>query len=318
MIALESIPAIPADLVRWGGRRLEAKGLLHPLRESQLLLSSILGLSPGMLFVETFRPVAKSKIEKFVRSLDKRSSGIPLAYIVGETGFYNHLFKTDRRALIPRPDTEIIVEEALKLFPDAGSRARLLELGCGCGNICLSLALERPEWEILASDLSGDALSLARENALLLGLDGRVEFRPGDLFSPWEAAGPFDLIVSNPPYVPTWDWERLAAEVRDFEPRIALDGGKDGLAVISRILEKAGEMLFPGGWALIEIDSKQALPVAELGLRAGLSFAGIVKDWAGRDRVVGFRRGRHPYPDPVGIPLRRDPFGKGADHEGML
>jgi release factor glutamine methyltransferase len=258
------------------------------------MLSAVLGVVPWRLFVSPQSLVEKPQVEKFLRLLEERSSGRPLAYVLGQVGFFNFELKTDSRALIPRPETELLVEESLRKIDHAGVKEpRVLDLCCGSGNICLALARERPAWRLYASDISTPALALARENAQLLELEGRVDFRHGDLFAPWPEgrSDPFDLIVCNPPYVAGEDWAGLPDEVRLFEPRPALDGGEGGLKVIAAVLAAAPAYLRFRGQLILEIGSGQAQAARHLAETiSGLSGMKLVQDFAGRDRVVEFTR----------------------------
>ena len=208
------------------------------------------------------------------RRLDRE----PLQYIRGRSEFFGRYFVVDSRALIPRPETELLVLEAVKRIREGN---RVLDIGTGTGCIAISIALERPELHLFASDRSIEALALARHNASRLG--SRVQFFASDVAD--AATGPFDAIVSNPPYVPAADLEGLQPEVRDFEPHLALSPGSDGKEIVERILADASRILTPDGLILLEIGFSQSAAVGELVQSHGRK-ARFVDDLAGIPRIA--------------------------------
>ena len=217
----------------------------------------------------------------------RRSLHEPVQYILGSTEFWSLPLQVDRRVLIPRADTEVLVEEALKVL---NGPATVLDAGTGSGAVALAIASECADVMVTAIDLCIDALQLAKANAVRNHLQDRIDFQAGDMAC--LPPGPYDLIVSNPPYVPTGDWFELMAEVRDYEPRQALDGGEDGLNAYRRLSSQAVHVLKPGGWLMVEVGIGQACEVAELFVAAGLEEIYKRNDYAGIPRVVCARRPR--------------------------
>ncbi len=234
-------------------------------------------------------PAARKKIEKAVA---KRVKGIPLGQILGEADFYGRTFAVDRHVLVPRPETEVLVEETLKALTETGLRApETLDLCTGSGCIAVSLTLERPDCKMTALDVSPKALRIARKNVEKHGLRKKVRFLKGDLF---EAFGKgkkafWDVIVSNPPYIPRNELKKLPREVRR-EPRVALDGGEAGLNVIRKILDEAPRYLKAPGRLLLEIGKGQSRALAkDLARRPEYSDWKFVKDHTGIERILTVR-----------------------------
>ena len=258
---------------------LAAAGVESPRLDAELLLAHALGVTRTQLFAapEDEAPAG------FEALLARREAREPLAYVLGEWGFRRLTLTTDRRALVPRPETEIVVERCLALL--AGLEApSVLDVGVGSGAIALALADEHPGARVLGVDVSADALDLARENAERTGLADRVAFEPGEAAA--LPAGPFDLVVSNPPYVEPGEVDTLEPEVRDWEPRGALVGPDTTGAIVSG----AWERLRPGGFLVLETHPSAAARVAELVRRRGFDRSRITRDLAGRERVVEGRR----------------------------
>lgn len=239
--------------------------------DAELLARHVLGWDRAQ-FIASRRQILPAttarSIDALVRRRERRE---PLAYVVGTREFYGRMFRVDRRVLVPRPETEAIVEEALGLARTGRVQrnARIADVGCGSGCIGISLALEMPESTLVAIDIDADALALARANSATLGAAGRVGFVQSDLLS--GTKGPFDVVVSNPPYVPEGERETLQAEVREFEPSRALFGGVDGLDVVRRLIRQAADVLTPGGWLIVELGIGQAAAV-ESALAATLQY----------------------------------------------
>jgi len=228
----------------------------------------------------------------FVRAIERRRAHEPVAYITGTREFYGRSFVVSSSVLIPRPETELVVDEALAAIAEVSARLlapRVADIGTGSGCLAVTIALESRTARITATDISDAALAVAVENAARLGVEGRIAFRRTSLLG--GASDAFDLIVSNPPYVPARDRGMLAPDVRDYEPANALFGGDDGLDVIRELLPAAARALTPGGWLLMEIGAGHADAVSDL-VRANtaLTFVRIVPDLAGIPRVVVARR----------------------------
>lgn len=222
--------------------------------------------------------------DAYYKLLERRGTHMPLQYITGEQEFMGLPFLVNDKVLIPRQDTEILVEEALKAVKEG---AKILDVCTGSGCIIISILKLVSGTKGMACDISGEALEVARENARRQGV--AVDFRQGDLFEPVE--GQFDVIVSNPPYIPTAEIEKLMEEVKFFEPRTALDGNEDGLAFYRRLAAESLRYLKDGGWLMVEIGCDQGRAVAELLRDAGFCEVEVCRDLAGLDRVV---KGRLP------------------------
>ncbi len=272
-------------ILDWTGEHFSKKGIEGGRREAELLLADLLRLDRVGLYLQFDRPLQAEELTAFRARVERRARREPLQYILGEAEFWSLPLHVNPAVLIPRPDTEILVEEALRV----GRAARtLLDVGTGSGAVALALARELPDLRVDAVDLSEEALAVAAENALRNDLSGQVAFRREDLRE--LTGGPFDLVVSNPPYIPAADIASLMPEVRDFEPRLALDGGSDGLEAYRALAAQSQGLLAPGGWLLVEVGIAQAEAVRALFAAAGLGELFIRPDYAGIDRVVGGRR----------------------------
>jgi release factor glutamine methyltransferase len=267
------------EVLRASTEYLERKGIDTPRLDAELLLGHALGLSRLELYTEHDRPLGTDELAAARALVERRGRREPLAYVLGEWGFRRLTLKTDARALVPRPETEIVVERALALVADVEA-PRVVDVGTGSGAIALAIADERPDARVVATDISPAALELAGENAERLGLP--VEFREASWLDGIE--GPFDLVVSNPPYVGADEIGALQPEVRDWEPRIAVVGDE-----ISVLAASARERLAPGGAIVIECHEEHAsrvlMELELLGYRLGT----VSRDLAGRERVVEAR-----------------------------
>jgi len=262
-----------------------ARARIEPA-EAELLLAHVLERSRSWLFAHDDHTVAAPAQARFADLLARREAGEPVAYLLGRRGFWRFDLQVSPATLIPRPETERLVELALERLP-AQAELSLADLGTGSGAIALALAVERPHARVLAVDVSADALAVARANALELGL-GNVEFRRGDWFAPL-AGERFDLIASNPPYIEAADPHLQQGDLR-YEPAGALASGRDGLDAIRVIAAQAPAHLHPGGWLLIEHGWEQGAAVRALLTAAGLSEVATERDWEQRDRVSLGRR----------------------------
>ncbi|MCF8061245.1 MAG: peptide chain release factor N(5)-glutamine methyltransferase [Deltaproteobacteria bacterium] len=239
------------------------KGIDSPRLDAELLLSHLLQCRRLDLYLRFDQPLSRDELTGY-RSLVRRRAGRePLQYICGRQEFWSLDFEVGPGVLIPRQETELLVEKALDLHREGalsgGGRPRVLDLGTGSGILAVCMAREIETARVWASDLSGEALDRARRNARSHGLDARIAWVQGDLFSPFRPAGGkrFDLILANPPYVPEEELEGLAPEVRDHEPTQALNGGPGGMDVVRRILRESPAFLSTGGWLLMELDPRQ-------------------------------------------------------------
>jgi release factor glutamine methyltransferase len=246
-------------------------------------------LSREELYIRLHDQVMEEEIKTLEGLSRRRGSGEPLQYILGHQEFWSIDLKVDPRVLIPRPETERLVEESLSILAKISSKKipSVLELGTGSGAIAISLAKEVKNIFLVATDLSGDALMVAKENAKQAGVSDKIGFVKGDLLNPFHPGETFDLILSNPPYISDSEIRDLSREVRDHEPLIALNGGKDGLEFYRKLISQAPSYLEKEGWFLLEVGSNQASSVSEM-VEAGGGFQRPerVKDLSGIERVV--------------------------------
>jgi release factor glutamine methyltransferase len=277
----------PLSLAQKAAGVLAERGIEQPRLDAELLLAHILGLRRLDLYLQHERPVTREELERFRAAVRRRLRREPIQYIIGSVGFRTLELQVDRRALIPRPETEVLVGAVLEWSASRGAACAALDIGTGTGAIALSLAAEGSFDRVVATDASTAALELARANAVHTGLAGRVEFRHGATWAPLAPGERFDVIVSNPPYVAEPERAALAPEVVEWEPADALFAGSDGLAVIEPLVAGAAERLRPGGLLALEVGAAQTEQVAAR-IRAAAGFAEprIVMDLAGRPRVV--------------------------------
>lgn len=273
---------IPLDVVRNVARELDEAGVPSPRVDAEHLVAHVLGLSRSQLYASdvAFDQEQDSKLRTLVQRRVRRE---PLAYVLGEWGFRRLVLAVDRRALIPRPETEVVVERCLALLRDV-DEPRVLDVGAGSGAIALAIADEHPGAHVVAVDRAEDALALARVNLDRTGVNERVELVHGHLLAGVE--GPFDLVVSNPPYVLPDEFESLQPEIRLYEPKDALVGEGVG----KEIARRARDVLRPGGWIVLE--SADGGSEALLSALEGLGYEDVTAtpDLAGRPRVVEARR----------------------------
>ncbi|MHA1568954.1 MAG: peptide chain release factor N(5)-glutamine methyltransferase [Alphaproteobacteria bacterium] len=260
-----------------------------PRLDAELLLARLLGRDRSWLHAWPETEIDSDQQRAFTALLARRAAGEPVAHLLGERGFWTLQLKVTPDTLIPRPETELLVEQALARLP-TDTRARIADLGTGSGAIALALATERPACTVVATDRSDAALAVARDNAARLGLHN-VEFRQGDWLAALAHDAPFDLIVSNPPYIKETDPHLTRGDVR-FEPRSALAAGPEGLDDITRIIEDALPRLEPGGWLLLEHGYDQADSVTRLLRDAGYAVVEDYCDLAGQPRVAAGRKDR--------------------------
>lgn len=268
------------QLYEYGVERLEEAGIGEAKLDARLLLEYICHTDRNTLLVHGDSERNEMEEQFYRMCIEKRATRIPLQHITGEQEFMGLTFRVNQHTLIPRQDTEILVEEGMRHMYDG---MRILDMCTGSGCILLSLLKYSNECEGMGVDISEEALKVAKENAQRLGL--KAEFIQGDLFEPVPEKK-FDMIVSNPPYIETAVIETLMPEVREHEPMQALDGMKDGLFFYRKIVEKAPAFLTKGGWLLFEIGYNQGEAVSKLMTEQGFKEVEVVKDYAGLDRVV--------------------------------
>jgi release factor glutamine methyltransferase len=261
--------------------------------DAEVLLGSVLSVERTELLSRLALPLSPLQSDQFRQLIQRRAGREPLAYITGVREFWSLEFRVTPDVLIPRPETELLVETVLRLLSHASrltphASQRLLDLGTGSGCLAVALAKELPHAELWAVDISPDALVVARENARRHGVAGQIHFLQGDLFAPLGAGlEPFDVIVSNPPYIARSELTTLQPEVRQWEPRQALDGGADGLDFHGRLVNESPAYLRSGGWLALELGAGQFPAVCRL-LQARRRFTinPSVRDYAGHERVV--------------------------------
>lgn len=272
------------NILAWTKNYLAGKGVENARLESEWLLSAALGLDRVGLYVNFDKPLTETELAVYRGMIARRARREPLQYILGSQEFMELDFEVSPAALVPRCDTETLLAEAVKRSKDA---IKILDIGVGSGCIAVALAVKLPASQVYGVEQSADALTLAKRNAAKHGVN--VTLVQGSLFEPFNGVR-FDMIVSNPPYIPTGEFDSLQPEVRDFEPREALDGGADGLDFYRSIIPDATDHLNPGGWLLFEVGIGQAKRVLELFTQTGrFEELFTAKDPAGIERVVGGR-----------------------------
>ncbi len=273
-------------LSAWTGakQRLKAAGVDSPVIDARLLVQAAAGATRTDIVSDPYRPLSADQSAELDRLLIRRERREPISHILGVKGFWKIMLRVTPEVLTPRPETETILDVVLELYAQA-ARFSVLDLGVGSGAILLAILTERPGAMGLGVDVSEEALAVARENAANLGLAGRAALLRGDWTAGLADEG-FDLVVSNPPYIRSGDLAGLDPEVRDHEPRLALDGGPDGLTAYRRLAEEIPRVLRPGGRFALEIGWDQGAAVAALFTDAGAQGVRIVRDLGDRDRVV--------------------------------
>jgi release factor glutamine methyltransferase len=279
-------------LLERGAAELREAGVSEPRFEAELLLRHALGCSREALFARLHEAAGAEAAGHYFHLLERRRGRVPIQHILGTQEFYGLSFQVTPSVLIPRPETEGVVDEALlELSSCSKAVPRVGDVGCGSGCIAIAIARNQPEASIFAIDSSPAALAVARENASAHGVAERITFLHGDLLEPVLARGEtLDLVVSNPPYVVDAEIDELAPEVKEHEPRMALAGGIDGLDAITRLLAGVGEVLDDEGALVMEIGKGQDAEVAERVRSAGLDLVRVAPDLAGIPRVVVARK----------------------------
>jgi release factor glutamine methyltransferase len=261
-----------------------------PGLDAEVLLSACLKKDRTRFHIDREQSLTENELQEFRRCIERRRSGEPVAYIVGKKEFWSLPFEVNKHVLVPRPETEILVEEVLTVCSGMKTgNLRILEIGTGCGAISVSLAHELKNAQIIATDISQEAIKVASRNAQINDVANQISFLWGNLFEP--VSGKFDIIVSNPPYISKEEYDRLPTGVRDFEPESALLAGADGTAFHREIIKAGGIHLKPGGWSFMEIGAGQKEMVEymlnESNLYDNIAFR---DDYAGIERVAIARR----------------------------
>ncbi|WP_425995629.1 peptide chain release factor N(5)-glutamine methyltransferase [Caulobacter sp. DWR1-3-2b1] len=264
--------------------RLKDAGIDQPAIDARLMLEVAADVTRTDIVNDPYRMLTAEQWATLDDYLNRRARREPVSHIIGRKGFWKILLQVNKNVLTPRPETEVIVDEVLKAFPENMSFS-MLDLGVGSGTILLAVLAERPAAKGLGVDVSEEALAVARDNAASLDLDNRVALLRGDWTTGLGDEG-FDLVVSNPPYIASHVIETLEPEVRDHEPRVALDGGPDGLDAYRQLAPEILRVLKPGGMFAVEIGYDQSADVEALFRQAGASNVQTIKDLSTHDRVV--------------------------------
>jgi release factor glutamine methyltransferase len=280
------------ELLNWSTNYLGDHQIENPRLNAELLLAHSLNLSRGGLYIHLHGQLKEREKEALEKLIQRRISGEPLQYILERQEFWSIDFKVDPRVLIPRPETELLVEQSLLILSKTPFKRTpsVLELGTGSGAIAIALAKEMKDIFLVATDISRDALVLAKENAKSAEVQNQIEFVNGDLFAPFRffrERRPFDLILSNPPYINRSEIQGLHKEVKDYEPISALDGGEDGLEFYRSVTSQAPFYLRKGGWLLLEVGQGQGSKVSDMIEKGGcFNMPELIRDFSGIERVV--------------------------------
>ena len=278
------------DILNEASHALETVGIPSARLDAEVLLSFVLGCDRLEFLKNPEMSISEVQFSSFRNLVARRVRWEPVAYITGRKEFWTFTLEVNKDVLIPRPDTEVIVEETLEIYRKIdSSEINILDIGTGSGAIALALATEISNARIVATDISAAALALAKKNARALKLDNKIEFHQGNLFELIEDV--FDIIVCNPPYISAQDYEELPAGVKDYEPAIALLAGKKGTEFYEKLIYQAVEFLQKNGWLLMEIGAKQEKTVREMIEESGFyDSIEMRKDYAGLPRVMRARR----------------------------
>lgn len=282
-----------SGLIKWTSEYFEAREIDNPRMAAELLLSHCLGLTRLDLYLQHDKPMLQKELALFKTLIKRRVTREPVAYITGVKGFWSLDLAVSADVLIPRPDTECLVETALSVISENFQQGplKIADLGTGSGAVVLALAASLPENYYCAVDISPAALCIAKKNATFNCPDANINFIAGSWLDAFSEEEIFDVIVSNPPYIPTKDILDLQAEVRMYEPALALDGDADGLKCIRHIVKNAHNFLKPGGWLMLEIAFDQKKDVLEIVAGTGCyAKTEFLKDFAGNDRVVKMQK----------------------------
>ena len=281
-------------LLTWTTDWLAGRGSESPRLDAEVLLAIVRGCPRIALYTAFDVPVNEEERARFRSLVKRRGEGEPVAYLVGSREFFSLSFGVSPAVLVPRPETEGLVIRVLDLCQTAGpagQRPRIIDVGTGSGAIVVTVAKRLTQAEFVATDISAEALAVARDNAKRHGVEGRIEFVECDLLADPKAAGPWDVIVSNPPYVREDEFDALPRDVRLHEPRMALVSGPTGVEVIGRLAAAAAEKLVPGGWLLVEVGPPTAAAAEEVvAAQVALSLEPTLKDMAALPRIVQARR----------------------------
>lgn len=284
-----------AGLLQWSESLLAGKGIENPGLDSELLLAEAFSIKRQDIWIYPERVADRKETNRFKDFIRRRAAREPFAYIIGRKEFWSLDFKVNSEVMAPRPETEVLIECLLKIVREnyGYKKLRVLDMGTGPGNIAITAARELPQCKVTAVDLSAGALAVAHENIRAYDLSDRIQAVQADLFSSFRVGdvGWFDFILSNPPYIRSEEIEKLMPEVRDYEPRGALDGGVTGLDFYERIIAQGHSLIRPGGFILFEIGMDQAEAITRtIETHGGYDTLQVRQDYSGRDRVLSARR----------------------------
>jgi release factor glutamine methyltransferase len=281
-------------LIKWATAYFDSHHIDSPRTTAEILLAHAISAKRIDLYLRYDQPLNSDELNRFKKLIKRRRNREPVAYILGRKEFWSMDLEVTRNVLIPRPETECLVERALEsLAADSNAGCKsILELGTGCGAVVVALASENSRHSYLGTDISSDAIGVARQNCIRHGLGAQIRFMVADWFAPFDAkSGLFDLIVCNPPYIRSGDLKRLQPEIHAYEPVGALDGGEDGLDYLWHIIQCAYLYLKPAGVLLLEMGHDQKEPLKQM-IAAGGQYedAEFYKDYSGYDRIVSLRK----------------------------
>ncbi len=283
-----------SELINWSSGYFETRDIDSPRMTAEYLLAHTLNISRMDLYLQYDKPLSRGELNNYKALIKRRVNREPLAYITEQKGFWTLNLAVSKHVLVPRPDTECIVEETLKHIPEKNKDSiplKIIDLGTGSGAIILSIASDRPENIYYAVDLSQEALKTAKINAKTNCPDTDITFINNNWLDSFQKEEQFDIIVSNPPYIPSGDIPDLQPEITEHEPILALDGDKDGLKCIRHIINNAHHYMKPGGWLLIETGYDQKEPVEKIATDTGLyNCIEYIRDFGGNNRVVKMRK----------------------------
>ena len=280
-------------LLNWTTDFFEDRGIENPRLNAELLLGKVLDLERIMLYAEFERDITDEERQQYRQLVKKRASRVPLQHLLGETEFYGRTFQVDSSVMVPRDDTELLIDVCLDRIDGSGEGWRCADVCSGSGIIAVTLAAEREDLEVSAVDSEQDALSVGRTNAEKHNVSDRITLLEGSLAEPLEDEA-FDLLAANPPYVPSNQIDELEPEVSEYEPRVALDGGGDGLNVIRELVPEAVRVLRSGGWMVLEMGEDQAEAVQDIVQEQNIFVPDqteLVTDTGGHRRVIAARKG---------------------------
>lgn len=272
-------------ILNWTKQYFADKGVENPRLDAEILLCAVLKCERINLYIDFERPLDESELAQFKQMVIRRAQGEPLAYILGEKAFMRNTFKVNKYTLVPRPETELLVEHLVRICEQINQEAKILDIGTGSGAIIVSLLDYLPQAKGVGVDISAGALKVAKENAVNIGVSSRAAFLHSDLFTAIPDEKKFDIIVSNPPYIPAKDISSLAKDVQN-EPHSALDGGEDGLDFYRKITAEASLHMAEDGMLAFEIGINQSEAVSGLCRENGFTAVAVGKDYAGIDRMV--------------------------------